>query len=95
MGVCYLIGHPVSHSMSAVMHNAAFRELGLDLRYELRPVRPGELGAIASTRLREREVRGANVTIPHKVSVIEHLDELDQTASRIGAVNTIVNKGGG
>jgi shikimate dehydrogenase len=94
MGVCYLIGHPVGHSMSAVMHNAAFRELDLDLRYELRPVRPGELGAFASTRLREREVRGANVTIPHKVSVIEHLDKIDQTASRIGAVNTIVNKEG-
>lgn len=94
MGVCYLIGHPVGHSMSAVMHNAAFRELDLDLRYELRPVRPRELGAFVSKRLREQDVRGANVTIPHKVSVIEHLDELDQTASRIGAVNTIVNKGG-
>jgi shikimate dehydrogenase len=94
MGVCYLIGHPVGHSMSAVMHNAAFRELDLDLRYELRPVAPRELGAFISKRLREHEVRGANVTIPHKVSVIEHLDELDQTASRIGAVNTIVNKGG-
>jgi shikimate dehydrogenase len=94
MGVCYLIGHPVGHSMSAVMHNAAFRELGLDLRYELRPVRPKELEAFASTRLREQEVRGANVTIPHKVSVIEYLDELDPLASRIGAVNTIVNRGG-
>jgi len=92
--VCYLIGYPVGHSMSAVMHNAAFRELGLDYRYELRPVKPEELGAFVATRLREPDVRGASVTIPHKVSIIGHLDEIDRVARGIGAVNMIVNDGG-
>lgn len=94
MRVCYLIGHPVGHSMSAVMHNAAFQELGLDFRYELRSVKPEDLGGFTASRLREPNVRGASVTIPHKVSVIKYLDEVDHKASGIGAVNTIVNDGG-
>ncbi|UCD44470.1 MAG: shikimate dehydrogenase [Candidatus Bathyarchaeota archaeon] len=94
MRVCYLLGHPVSHSMSAVMQNAAFKELDLDYVYKLRDVKPDELGECVNCLLREPQVRGANVTIPHKVSIIEFLDELDGDASIIGAVNTIVNKDG-
>lgn len=90
MRFCYLIGYPVGHSMSAVMHNAAFQELGLDFRYELRSVRPEDLNEFITSRMREPNVRGASVTIPHKVSVMKHLDEVDQEASRIGAVNTVV-----
>jgi len=91
---CYLVGYPVGHSLSAVMHNAAFREMGLDLRYELRPVRPEALGAFAASALRASGIRGANVTIPHKVPILRYLDEVEAVARCIGAVNTIVNDGG-
>ena len=94
MGVCYLLGYPVGHSMSAVMHNAAFRELSLEHRYELLPVRPGDLASVVSGRMRDPDVLGANVTIPHKVAVVGILDWVEPEASRIGAVNTVVNDGG-
>ena len=74
MKVCSLLGHPVGHSMSAVMHNAVFVELGLNYRYELWDIVPNRLEE-AVDRLREPKMRGANVTIPHKVSVIEFLDD--------------------
>lgn len=93
MNVCCLLGHPVGHSMSAVMHNAAFAELGLDYRYELWDIEPERLEE-AVDRLREPQMRGANVTIPHKVSVMKLLDAVEVGASKIGAVNTIVNDGG-
>ena len=92
--LCYLIGYPVGHSMSAVMHNAAFMELGLDFVYHLLEVRPEDLEKAVSETLRASDVRGANVTIPHKVSVMGYLNEIDLEAVRIGAVNTIVNDGG-
>jgi shikimate dehydrogenase len=91
---CYLIGYPVGHSMSALMHNVAFEELGLGYHYELKPVRPGALGRFTADEMRGEAVRGANVTIPHKVSIMGHLDEVDPEAAAIGAVNTIVNEGG-
>ena len=75
------------------MQNAAFRELGLDWSYELLDVPPGALsGALA--RLRDDDVRGANVTIPHKQAVMEHLDVIDDAALRARAVNTIVHEAG-
>jgi len=91
---CYLIGYPVEHSMSALMHNAAFEELGLGYHYELKSVRPEALGRFTADEMRDDAVRGANVTIPHKVSIMRHLDEVDPEAAAIGAVNTIVNEGG-
>ena len=94
MRACYLLGYPVGHSMSAVMHNSAFKELDLDYVYELRSVKPEGLDECVNGVLREPQVRGANVTIPHKVSIIEFLDERDEDASIIGAVNTIVNDDG-
>ncbi len=94
MRVCYLLGYPVGHSMSAVMHNAAFEELGLKYRYDLRGVSPAKLGAFMTSEMREQAVGGANVTIPHKVAVMEYLDEVDREALAIGAVNTIVNQDG-
>lgn len=92
--VCYLLGYPVGHSMSGVMHNAAFRELSLGYRFELLQVPPEALEACLESSLRPRWVRGASVTIPHKIEVIRHLEEIDRAAARIGAVNTIVNNGG-
>ncbi|HUV55320.1 MAG TPA: shikimate dehydrogenase [Candidatus Krumholzibacteriaceae bacterium] len=87
---CYLVGYPVEHSMSPAMHNAAFKALGIDAEYKLAPVEPGQLGAFIE-KLREGDVLGANVTIPHKVEVMRHLDHVDETAHAIGAVNTIVH----
>jgi shikimate dehydrogenase len=91
--VCALIGDPVEHSMSPVMHNAAFRELGLDFTYvAFRVQKENVTGAIGG--MRAFNLRGLNVTIPHKVAVIPLLDELDPLADKIGAVNTIVNNDG-
>jgi len=92
--VCYLLGYPVGHSMSAVMHNVAFRELGLDYRYELKSVPPEKLSALVASELRGTDFAGGSVTIPHKLAIIELLDWVDPSALRIGAVNTIVNEDG-
>jgi shikimate dehydrogenase len=91
--VCGIIGDPIEHTMSPVMHNAAFKALGLDYAYLPFRVRPEELkNAIAG--LKALGIAGLNVTIPHKVAVIPLLDEMDMLAGKMGAVNTIVNKGG-
>jgi shikimate dehydrogenase len=91
--ICALIGDPVEHTMSPAMHNAAFKKLGLDYIYLPFRVRAEELGQ-AVAGLRALNVRGFNVTIPHKVSVIPLLDEIDAAAGKIGAVNTVLNGGG-
>jgi shikimate dehydrogenase len=86
-----VIGNPVAHSLSPVMHNAAFRETGIDgvyLAFEVHDIG----NAVGS--IRGLGIRGISVTIPHKVPVIPLLDELDPTAAEIGAVNTIVNRDG-
>ncbi|UCG55205.1 MAG: shikimate dehydrogenase, partial [Dehalococcoidia bacterium] len=91
--ICGLIGDPVAHSVSSVMHNAAFKELGLDYLYLPFRVEKDNLpGAIGG--LKALGIRGLNVTIPHKVAVIPLLDELEPLAVKTGAVNTIVNDGG-
>jgi shikimate dehydrogenase len=89
----YLLGHPVAHSLSPAMQNAALRALGLDYEYRLMPVPPEDLEKKAD-ELRDLSIAGFNVTIPHKVAVLPLLDELDETASAVGAVNTVVNSGG-
>lgn len=86
--LCALIGHPVAHSVSPQMHNAAFRALGLDYIYLAFDVEPGQL-ARAVRGLRALGVAGFNVTIPHKVSVMRLLDGLDSSARDAGAVNTV------
>jgi shikimate dehydrogenase len=91
--VCALIGDPVEHTMSPAMHNAAFKELGLDYVYLPFRVRPEQLSQ-AVRGLRALNVHGFNVTIPHKVGVIPLLDSLDPVAEKIGAVNTVVNYDG-
>ena len=91
--LCGLIGDPVEHTMSPVMHNAAFRQMGIDYLYVPFRVKQGEL-AKAIEGVRALNIRGLNVTIPHKVAVIPFLDKLDPLAEKIGAVNTIVNDDG-
>ncbi|MCX6767335.1 MAG: shikimate dehydrogenase [Candidatus Micrarchaeota archaeon] len=91
--LCCLIGDPVEHSMSPAMHNAAFNELGLDYAYLAFKV-PKEKLKDAVAGIKALGFAGANVTIPHKMDVVRHLDEVDSLAQQIGAVNTIVNEDG-
>jgi len=88
----FLLGHGISYSRSPAMHNAAFRAAGLDWTYELLDVPAETLGA-ALDRVRGKDSAGANVTIPHKLAVMEHLDRLDPEALRVHAVNTISHEG--
>ncbi|WP_136796770.1 shikimate dehydrogenase [Desulfosediminicola ganghwensis] len=81
-----IIGNPVSHSLSPLMHNAAFAELSEDCVYVPFPVE--DLPA-AIRGMKGLSICGASVTIPHKENVIQHLDEVDPVAARIGAVNTL------
>ncbi|WP_321212138.1 shikimate dehydrogenase [Methanothermobacter sp. DP] len=83
-----IIGYPLTHSLSPQMHNAAFKALGMDWAYVPFPVKPSGLEE-AVRGLGALNVRGVNVTIPHKESVLEYIDEVDETASLIGAVNTL------
>ena len=91
--VCAVIGDPVEHSLSPVMHNAAFQKLGLNIVYvAFNVTRNGLKDAISGAR--SLGLRGLNVTMPHKKAVIKYLDETDSTAEAIGAVNTILNERG-
>lgn len=83
-----LIGHPVEHSFSPPMHNAAFDALGMDYAYVAFDVNPAELQK-AIEGARSLNIKGFNVTIPHKIDVMKYLDEIDDVARLIGAVNTI------
>lgn len=87
-----LIGHPVAHSLSGAMHQAAFDALGIDARYELWD-RPPIALAEAIEALRGDEFLGANVTIPHKERVVPMVDRLTDDAQATGAVNTITKDG--
>lgn len=84
-----LVGWPVSHSLSPVMHNAAFKDLNLNWQYVPLPVPPDAV-ADAVRGLAALGLCGANVTVPHKQTVMRFLDEIDPGAQAIGAVNTIV-----
>jgi shikimate dehydrogenase len=88
-----LFGWPVDHSLSPVMHNAAFGALGLPWEYLLLPTPPSGLEQ-AVRKLKDSVWAGANVTIPYKESIIPHLDGLSPEAGAIGAVNTIVVQDG-
>jgi len=91
--ICGVIGDPIEHSMSPVMHNAVFKEMGMDYVYVAFHVKKEGLGE-AIRGMRALNIRGLNVTIPHKVDIIPFLDELDPLAERIGAINTVVNDDG-
>ena len=91
--ICGIIGDPIGHTMSPAMHNAAFKSLGLNYVYVPFKVKSMELRK-AIEGIRGLNLRGVNVTIPHKVAVVQLLDKLDPLAERIGAVNTIVNDEG-
>ena len=87
-----LIGHPVAHSLSGAMQQAAFDQLGLDARTSCGTAPPIQL-ADAITELRADDFLGANVTIPHKERVVPLVDRLTEDAHATGAVNTLTREG--
>ncbi len=86
-----IIGYPVAHSLSPLMHNTAFKELGVDAVYKLFPLKENELD-IFFTELRKPSspIFGLNVTVPYKEAVLKYLDNVTPLAQKIMAVNTIV-----
>ena len=87
-----VLGWPLEVTLSPLMHNVGFRRLGLDWIYLRWPVAPDDLDH-AVRGLRALGADGANVTMPHKESIVEHLDSLDEDAGAIGAVNTVRRSG--
>ena len=88
-----ITGYPLSHSLSPELHKAAFEHLGIKGRYLRFPAESSELDRLLEL-VRELRIKGINVTIPHKEAIIPLLDEIDDTASRTGAVNTVLNQDG-
>ncbi len=88
-----IIGNPISHSLSPVMQNTAFKELGLNCNYFAFRVSHEDLKSCIDS-FRSLNISGFNVTIPHKVSIIKYLDYLDESASKAAAVNTVKNING-
>lgn len=86
-----VFGHPVAENPTVVLQEAAFQKLNLNWRYLTIEVRQGDL-ADAMQGLRAFNMRGINLTIPHKVSVLQYLDEISDAAKLMGAVNTVINK---
>jgi shikimate dehydrogenase len=84
-----LFGNPVAQSLSPLMHNAAFARMGIKAAYSAYRVKDA---AEVIRKIREDGIRGASITIPFKETVMALLDEVDENARSIGAVNTIVNR---
>lgn len=93
--ICYFIADPVEHSLSPQMHEAGYRTLGIDNQfvYLRHRVKPKGLKQFILDARRDPHFRGASISIPHKVAVMRNLDEIDEKAEEIGAVNTIVKNG--
>ncbi len=89
---CGIVLHPAGHTRSPAMHNAAYRALGLDAHYEAYDVLPSDL-ARAVDDFRRRALRQWAVSIPHKESMLELVDEVEPVARAIGAINTVTRVG--
>jgi shikimate dehydrogenase len=90
---CAIIGHPVGHSLSPAIHNAAFEALKLPYVYVAHDVLPERLPS-ALEGARSLGYRGLSVTIPHKIAALGCMDDVDETARTIGCINTVVVEGG-
>lgn len=87
-----MIGDPVRHSLSPILHNAGFAASGLDWAYLAFPVPSGQVAA-ALGALRALGLEGVSVTMPHKAAVVGHLDRASPTVAALGAANTVVRRG--
>ena len=90
-----VIGDPVEHSLSPIIHDAGYKALGIEDEYEYIAVnlKPEDLEFFMQ-KIRNDNVAGISCTIPHKENIMQYLDEIDETAKEIGAINTVVNKDG-
>ena len=88
-----LFGYPVEHTLSPNMHNSAFKELDLDIIYVPFKVSPQDLPE-AIKSVKALNLLGVNITVPHKERAIPLVDSIDEEASFIGAINTVVNSEG-
>tara|TARA_B100001123_G_C15342968_1_gene1035801 strand:+ start:7509 stop:8363 length:855 start_codon:yes stop_codon:yes gene_type:complete len=88
-----IIGYPLGHSLSPLFQQAGLDAIGFDAKYNMWPTPPDQLKNRLTT-LRDPNILGVNVTVPHKEAVIPYLDALDSTAEQLQAVNTIVNANG-
>lgn len=86
-----IIGNPLKHSLSPLMHNTAFKELGVEAEYKLFPLEENELDEFMSDLHREDcPIFGLNVTVPYKEKALQYMDSLAPLAEKIGAINTVV-----
>ena len=88
-----VIGDPIQHSMSPVMHNDLFQFYGLDAEMKKVHIKT-EMLEVGLQSLRDMNIDGFNVTVPYKQAIIPYLDELDPLSEAIGAVNTVVCENG-
>jgi shikimate dehydrogenase len=88
-----VIGWPIAHSRSPLIHGTWLKDFGIDGTYDRWPVKPEELGAFFE-KLKQQNMAGCNVTIPHKEQAFQFIDDADERAARIGAINTVWREGG-
>ncbi|MFX1537977.1 MAG: shikimate dehydrogenase [Promethearchaeota archaeon] len=86
--ICAVIGYPIGHSISPAIHNAAFRKIRINCYYKAIEIQDPKR---AIDEMIENNYRGYSVTIPHKVTIMKYLDEIDPLAKKIGAINTVIN----
>jgi shikimate dehydrogenase len=85
-----IIGYPLSHTLSPLMHNSVFKKYKMDWEYKAFETKPAEVGRFMRS-MKLDGLKGINVTVPHKHAVMPFLDKIDRAARAIGAVNTVVN----
>ncbi len=90
--LAYVAGHPIGHSLSPAIHNAAFRACGIDGQYRAADVDPSDLATWVAALRANHDALGCNVTVPHKEQIVPYLDEVTGDARLVGAVNTVIRK---
>ncbi|MDP2642496.1 MAG: shikimate dehydrogenase [Candidatus Peregrinibacteria bacterium] len=88
-----ILAYPAGHSLSPVVHNAAFKAIGIDAQYGVFEIPDTELSVFIEN-VRHEPISGLSVSLPYKEAILRYIDVLDEDAKKIGAVNTVVNKGG-
>lgn len=88
-----IIGYPLSHTLSPLMHNTVFQKYKMNWEYKVFEIKPEDLPAFVKS-VKKENIKGLNVTIPHKQTIMYLLNKIDKAAMSIGAVNTILNKSG-
>jgi shikimate dehydrogenase len=93
--ICLIIGDPVEHSLSPAMHNAGYEALGIEDQFVFlgAKVKVEDVGVVTEA-MKKMGIHGLTCTIPHKTEVMKFLNEIDETARKIGAVNTVLNQNG-